>query len=1387
MTRKGSEYDFAISVHFQHRPSETKSLLLIPGPELGDFVCDSGQTLTVMVSSDEFFTYVEHPKTTRKQIQNTGLFTSILAQTQQAMCNQDFVAITCNGTSVFSYYAGSSDGTDQNLENRLGSGSMVRGLYLRTTALSVLSADSCAFCAYIRIDPKSLSLDSFLAWTPYYYPWIFDRPLMKENIAKLVTISLQANSQNNVNLLVEAQQLFNVRVKIVGDVQGEKESFNSSFEHVEEFPLSISAYCLVITWEVTDANAEQIGFLLTTKTIKTLRKYTLTEETPTFVIHSFRISPEETPFQGFILALENFDDVIIDITRDSCDQWLDGNSSSSVCVNPTQFTINGRHFNMPDEAFGEKISWAVNLDDRKAGGYYWTQNFVLKQQKEFEVVEVPVSNSCIYAVSFRARNWVNETKKVLLIPETDHDNPIYVTVTEYHYVLVEEEVVVTLVPSFHVLPIPCPILKPINQISALSPNDCSKISESLNCDARTIFKGYAGGEPGRKRNPDHFIVEGRSEEMRLTSSSSATTLFTDQRCAFCLVYALDGCKRPLEPSLNFTFPLDDMVTLSQPFYPWIFDRYDWVDRTEMTALEPQEPHELRIEFTKFTRGTAEIALFNETNDIFSQNFTTMPEKVISQKAKVVRVAWTPDNDNQTDSGYMAIVRRLPACPVEHRLDVDTQPTLAFRALDLYSISVKSPRQSFCFGTCTNCTLLIEFSFYCFDSMDCDIEVPFLIDVTKPPKWDEECKKSFEISTQTTINSCKISVKTFLSLLWDYGMPQSDLLKNNSAFLISVPELLEESHTYEVFSCDEFCEVTVDKSSYLTTIVLVLQEEKNGTYVLTSLQSHPVNAKCQYDLNIQSLQNQNNTKDLHFLLTIDESAPFIEQYLENRVYSLTIPPGCSPKIVIEVRKYPSQLDRTNEQKLCQKGTAMIDSPGYLDPFINETFSVTFSNLSLSRLVICNDGLLLTVRGEVVALFDGTLQIDYKGQQGDIIASEIWHSSDDYTSTFNKTHEKVVSVLIIWTPNGTPFGGGALVLVHVDEVRTLGNDPPKNKSKPWKWIVPTVVLLIFFLLAAVGCAYGARSGLLIRLLLSHRNPFADQIQKTFNSIPQLKKAMDRALTTKKKFIDEWEISGEKLKIFEETLGAGAFAVVHRGYLQGMAPVTKLYPSLQLSYLLSNDGNDVAVKNVETITITTADEKDYVVNFSQLGCMKAKFSKCTDELPFSVNANITIDESTRRKRKIFTSLCPVIDTGAYLSTYTIASIKTLTFEMSATQSTHNFAISVHVQHWINETKSPFAIPGGSVDKCEIQMEVIVPADEIPIYLVHPNTLSAQIPSNAFFISFKVETDKVECNDEPLPFTCNDNSVFSTYAGSVPGKKPNLENLLYRGSYVYWFSVKV
>ncbi|CAJ0582321.1 unnamed protein product, partial [Mesorhabditis spiculigera] len=59
------------------------------------------------------------------------------------------------------------------------------------------------------------------------------------------------------------------------------------------------------------------------------------------------------------------------------------------------------------------------------------------------------------------------------------------------------------------------------------------------------------------------------------------------------------------------------------------------------------------------------------------------------------------------------------------------------------------------------------------------------------------------------------------------------------------------------------------------------------------------------------------------------------------------------------------------------------------------------------------------------------------------------------------------------------------------------------------------------------------------------------------------------------DLWEIEPLSLQISSNKLGAGAYAVVFSGNLRGAPPVTKVFPTMQLSYVLSREQNEVAVK--------------------------------------------------------------------------------------------------------------------------------------------------------------------------------------------------------------------
>ncbi|CAJ0950503.1 unnamed protein product, partial [Mesorhabditis belari] len=96
-------------------------------------------------------------------------------------------------------------------------------------------------------------------------------------------------------------------------------------------------------------------------------------------------------------------DILIDISRNDCED-----KSSTFCIDPTPFTVDGEQIVEFESGFGERISW-ISEDDPSIGGYFWTQHFRLKQQETFLLG--PTNNTktdgLMWAVSFRVANWIN--------------------------------------------------------------------------------------------------------------------------------------------------------------------------------------------------------------------------------------------------------------------------------------------------------------------------------------------------------------------------------------------------------------------------------------------------------------------------------------------------------------------------------------------------------------------------------------------------------------------------------------------------------------------------------------------------------------------------------------------------------------------------------------------------------------------------------------------------------------------------------------------------------------------------------------------------------------------------------------------------------------------
>ncbi|CAJ0949579.1 unnamed protein product, partial [Mesorhabditis belari] len=280
------------------------------------------------------------------------------------------------------------------------------------------------------------------------------------------------------------------------------------------------------------------------------------------------------------------------------------------------------------------------------------------------------------------------------------------------YVIVEQNEAVTVVPAldnykFNGANGPAvgssTILRPINAAARFWPHDiCSKFPRKFDCPDETIFQSYAGGDPGLNQSANHLLVRGRSDELQIESTSTATSLFTDQQCAFCLEYDIDMKSNILES----VYSLNRMSLLSPLYYPWTFDFYRMNDllkdgcqfRRAFIATYPDIDKDLptfTAEFTHLNSGTAEWKIW--TNDecfdgepTFTRNYTTLSERKIEDfEASCVEVSWCPSSLYDRQSGFLLIIRELPTCGFTHQLIDGNSPTFAFDAQDLFSYSANS--------------------------------------------------------------------------------------------------------------------------------------------------------------------------------------------------------------------------------------------------------------------------------------------------------------------------------------------------------------------------------------------------------------------------------------------------------------------------------------------------------------------------------------------------------------------------------------------------------------------------------------------------------------------------------------------------------------------------
>ncbi|CAJ0916842.1 unnamed protein product, partial [Mesorhabditis belari] len=383
-----------------------------------------------------------------------------------------------------------------------------------------------------------------------------------------------------------------------------------------------------------------------------------------------------------------------------------------------------------------------------------------------------------------------------------------------------------------------------------------------------------------------------------------------------------------------------------------------------------------------------------------------------------RVIWgyyLPIDDFRPEFKWLADLYYWAKCNGEGVSFNENDPALQYSGTQLSA----AKQQTICsVVACDECSITLDFSYLCSDEktidfLSCNIEskdLPFTL--TNKNLVDlSNCLKRATIGN-LSLKSCTWDSKDKqLGITWDI---HSTIDASTIAFLFRVNQYMKVNTSFLPIpfttKVDNF-EFSLAESYQNTWIALAFDQ---GILNYIDLESKNNNETCNYELWLDNPPGDNGGYPDKQLLTIKETEPLVEQYLENSRYSLQIPAGCSPTI---------QLRQTDKDA---GGTALVTTLGYLDPY-NEFPDDYY----LSRMIYCVSFLsnvtlevMRVVNHEVtVNLFDAQLQL-------------IGNFTID-AGTLNTTYElsDISAIQLYWSPHEATSDSGVAARVHVTADKQL----------------------------------------------------------------------------------------------------------------------------------------------------------------------------------------------------------------------------------------------------------------------------------------------------------------------------------------------------------------
>ncbi|CAJ0926190.1 unnamed protein product, partial [Mesorhabditis belari] len=245
--------------------------------------------------------------------------------------------------------------------------------------------------------------------------------------------------------------------------------------------------------------------------------------------------------------------------------------------------------------------------------------------------------------------------EVLVLPASDFE-------VEHFFVLVDKNVLATIVVNETNIANDGPTLeiKAFNLVDVgLVAFSCQYTLPENVCSKEVTYSYYFGTDPGLAKNERYHIMEATVDGSPITTRTRATSVFTNEECAFCLRY---------QP--NQLYMYQEEVAVWTPYYfPWFPDNdaqdrlscYYYQDQFQTSGQEVQATFEVKLidgGAIDFKAYPAPICNYNGHESFTKTFLPEMSGTKFEFIAVCYKIFWCPDYDQEPapGNGYVVLAQ-----------------------------------------------------------------------------------------------------------------------------------------------------------------------------------------------------------------------------------------------------------------------------------------------------------------------------------------------------------------------------------------------------------------------------------------------------------------------------------------------------------------------------------------------------------------------------------------------------------------------------------------------------------------------------------------------------------------------------------------------------------